>query len=839
LTPDGKIVAEQPTATPTLTRPTEPPSETPTLTRPSEPPTATPTLTRPSEPPKLDPGLTQPKPSEPPKLDPGLTPPKPSDPQRPKLDQGPRLPGGVDRPRVELPDWRVLGLDHRASFSELDSSQPLLLLPVRLETRFEQRDLKIRVYPDQIHLDEHEPLLTADEQTYGRRFWRHRLAAADQPTRREGEAWFAAHVPARRAAYVARQTRPKIAESGAPVCPKLALREAASPRRAAALPDRWAAIGYCQGAELSVQFAASIPAELACAPRLEDATAWSKGEGALPIDEAVAWMVDYDEARRVGMGLTVSLDATEYARVQQHGLNLLVVGVRGEAPQVAAQTLEGLLRAHLYTDGLELVPQGTPTNNTDERAAGWTEEVDDLEDLFARELDGAEAGTDPGADAGRLSTALGVRPALLARVRNGNVAEDGSMAAMNRALWPVTWGRYFDDLLATVAEAREDPADQVSILPAAAIAYTREFFVEQVRGGAPLPTLAIGSQPYGVLPVRRTREGLGLRRPADMLEWVLIDLKARWRASLPEVPRLDPVVGDRIGSDPKDDAVVILGSLPHPKRFAVRRLAYLRGFLEILPEYLFGGGFVRDNPACSAWVGWYLGQLEDVDNIAEQLDLIDRWQGRIRHDIADPAKRTLAEGWVEVLRALASGHAARQQPLDRLAAAYYHGAFCVDRMLQKYPPTMDDPKLLWSFFSRQPEDRTWNRPLVQAAGARGGATAAGYLDALAERLPRTFKPQPRPRMTSLGQPLSDRLSASMSAPSTSTSPSPSPSPELLADPPLLYQLLDSLKLPDDIPTDQRGSMRQALELLATLGEQDVERLELRMRETLGLASHRL
>ena len=49
---------------------------------------------------------------------------------------------------------------------------PLVLLPVRLETRFftlasGTTELRVRVFPDKIHLDSHEPDLTADEQTWG------------------------------------------------------------------------------------------------------------------------------------------------------------------------------------------------------------------------------------------------------------------------------------------------------------------------------------------------------------------------------------------------------------------------------------------------------------------------------------------------------------------------------------------------------------------------------------------------------------------------------------------------------------------------------------------------
>ena len=53
--------------------------------------------------------------------------------------------------------------------AELASSErPLALLPVRLETRFftnadGSRELRVRVYPDKVHICAHDPALSADE----------------------------------------------------------------------------------------------------------------------------------------------------------------------------------------------------------------------------------------------------------------------------------------------------------------------------------------------------------------------------------------------------------------------------------------------------------------------------------------------------------------------------------------------------------------------------------------------------------------------------------------------------------------------------------------------------
>ena len=56
-----------------------------------------------------------------------------------------------------------------------DPARPLVLFPVRLETRFFPQsdgssELRVRVYPDKVHIDTHEPELTEDELTWGRHF---------------------------------------------------------------------------------------------------------------------------------------------------------------------------------------------------------------------------------------------------------------------------------------------------------------------------------------------------------------------------------------------------------------------------------------------------------------------------------------------------------------------------------------------------------------------------------------------------------------------------------------------------------------------------------------------
>src|SRR3989442_7769372 len=98
-----------------------------------------------------------------------------------------------------------------AEVATLSAAFPLALFPVRLETRFDRSAnqspvLKIRVYPDEIMADLHEPQLTPAEFEAGKSYW--------QNSWQQGEnlaAWqtlIAGRDP-RRAAWIARETEPE------------------------------------------------------------------------------------------------------------------------------------------------------------------------------------------------------------------------------------------------------------------------------------------------------------------------------------------------------------------------------------------------------------------------------------------------------------------------------------------------------------------------------------------------------------------------------------------------------------------------------------------------------
>jgi hypothetical protein len=150
------------------------------------------------------------------------------------------------------------------------ADQPLALLPVRLETRFfampgGASELRIRVFPDQIHVDAHEPLLTAGEIEWGKHFWQQFRSASDEAARRAAWHQLADRFDATRAAWIARVLSPLDGGSAEPPrFPEVSPRPAtlsegwASTPKARALPSRWFALARLRGQVIAHAISAPV-----------------------------------------------------------------------------------------------------------------------------------------------------------------------------------------------------------------------------------------------------------------------------------------------------------------------------------------------------------------------------------------------------------------------------------------------------------------------------------------------------------------------------------------------------------------------------------------------------
>ena len=404
---------------------------------------------------------------------------------------------------------------------------PLVLLPVQIQTRYVGSQLLVRVYPDEIHLDSHQPDLTAAEREWGRSYWELIWpAAASVPTQTRAWDALAQRFGARRAAWIARRLTPTnlAARPGTPPAfpdnGPVRAPDASTAPVARVLPDRWIVMGYnVDGARTLLEAGLPIPEALVVGPGTDEPPGPPPAAGELPLDVRMRWMVDFAEAEKVGMGIRITLPGAApptYA-------TLLVFGVKtGVTPDAAATRLEALLDAHHYTRGLAFPAPGTPTNNTSEAAAGFT----DLDSGgFNVEVSPPRIGT--GADGLEVARLLGIRRDPLNFAAGAAQLEEFTAKRMHALLWAATGGSFLEQMITGLSTADLDAA--------------RRFFIDYVRSQGPLPTLRIGRQPYGLLPAMSLAA-----TTADRYTRMLTILRAIWRRSLASVPHLRPGSDDEL-----------------------------------------------------------------------------------------------------------------------------------------------------------------------------------------------------------------------------------------------------------------------------------------------------
>lgn len=468
------------------------------------------------------------------------------------------------------------GLD----LTPLGTDLPIVLFPVRLETRFDaaRSVLRVRIYPDEIFADSHEPELTERELAAGQAYWQAVGRAPDEAGERAAWRQLVQGSSGPRAAWIAEATR----GGSSP----LKLQSWTRPAMAPLLPDVWLAVGYRDGiGEVSRATSRPVksPLQLTLSPADKPSVDLS-GDG-LTIDPELLWTVDYDKALEAGMAIDLPLP--ELGK----GLDrLLVAGVvrLGRRPEDLAQSLASLLDAHRFTRGLALVAQGTPTNNTAAAPAGFPPPDPDAARSFEVERKGVRL--TPGCDGERLLRAFGLAPQRAAHLAGADRDELTPARAMNDALWPAGPGYFLENILVPRFQQPE-------------IRAVREYFVAQVPGRGPIPAFRVGAVPYGVLPVTSLRRFQADPRHHSMFEMQLPDVLRRllplWRAAVPGVPRIGR------GGDPDESLLQVLGMDAGTREVRVRNGVGPVAIINLCQSLGFLGALV--------WTVWYNRQRQTAE----------------------------------------------------------------------------------------------------------------------------------------------------------------------------------------------------------------------------------
>ena len=394
-------------------------------------------------------------------------------------------------------------IDPRELVAQLDGAIPILLVPLRIQTRFRNtpngRVLLIRVYPDDISVERHEPRLSTTERGAGESFWAAPVISEDPeiPDRKALWRGIVARFNLHRAAWIIKATNPEAPQDGEVLDVPLRVPAVWT------LPERLAFRLYGESDRFLTEEFLGTPIpdglEMGLDPT-EAGLGFNRENGNLDYPEKLRWQVDFGEAIKVGLGVEIPLSQIgNPLRIER----IMVVGVRlATDEKKSAALLERMIEGHSYTEGFSFVPQGTPTNVTNDSDAPAPADVDEtlarLTGPGAYEDDGAKTLYEDECDGLRLAHALGLSAEAMRYIEHAGQEDGREAIAMKRALWAGTLGYYAQQMLAPMLE---DHGGDNANLTEQLILAGRFFFTHFVFGRGPLPAFRIGAQPYGVLPV--------------------------------------------------------------------------------------------------------------------------------------------------------------------------------------------------------------------------------------------------------------------------------------------------------------------------------------------------
>ena len=205
--------------------------------------------------------------------------------------------------------------------------------------------------------------------------------------------------------------------------------------------------------------------------------------------------------------------------------------------------------------------------------AGYRREESELADLEQRALGPYVPHDDD--NAARFVRLLGlpdVEP--FGRLAFGADHEFARSRDMRVALFETVLGTYVRDLLATHAIDDDALTDR---LPSTVVDALRTWFETWVTGGAPVPTIRMGDQPYGILPVMPRSSVAPSSEVGRWIVDVVAVLSEEWRHAVASVPVLDHDATDSLGATPgeadaaaRDLVASVLSNNPHPRRVSLR-----------------------------------------------------------------------------------------------------------------------------------------------------------------------------------------------------------------------------------------------------------------------------
>jgi hypothetical protein len=416
-------------------------------------------------------------------------------------------------------------------YHDLDAKLPIVMLPVRIETRYfaagADLELRVRIFPSSAHVTTDRPSPDQVEHDETVAYWTVRetngdtspatVAAWQRITSMFGDA---------RAQWLRRTLAPTKNADGSLTFPSVTVTPATTDgsflaSQATALPTRFLVSGFAGTQRVFNQAGQPTPDTVSVGPHGDP--------------NAIAWQTDFKAAEAIGLAIRVPITravATKLTRIY-------VYGVREAAASSTSPTaLADLLQRHIRGDGASLMPPGTPTNNTTDDPAPTPPLASDKTPIS-------------GTDGFRIAQALGVDAGIFAGIGGSDAVTDSLVTSMHLALWPATVEYFLKQVMAPVVDSTTAVRLQSQ-------------FQSYVRPAGPFPSLRLGSQPYGILPVTSSANWMTAAGTVDPVMKGLHTLASQWLTASAHAPRVGAT------SDAGSDVISVLSQSPVSRRWTGR-----------------------------------------------------------------------------------------------------------------------------------------------------------------------------------------------------------------------------------------------------------------------------
>lgn len=350
------------------------------------------------------------------------------------------------------------------------------------------------------------------------------------------------------------------------------------------LPERFVLLGYQGNTKVLDELSAPVqaPFHVSPNPAADTESQFQFDEhGNLLVGDELRWMLDFEEALQRGMAFRVNITSIQATRGFDR---LFVLGLRLSSDAAEGKSeAETLFQHHYFSrTGFAFLPQGSPTNNTEEVNSAYRRD-DDADMSFDFVFKGLSQFEETEEwqmkrDGQWFAETLGLDTEWLKQIPFAGHTDQCEARAMNTALWPATFGYFMDTLLQPVFNDDD-------------IYYTRWFFNRFVSGRGMIPAVRIGRQPYGILPttafskiswvygdqkvsyVDYSHYFQEKQRKTEFKDWlwkfylIIRDLRDNtWQPQVQKVSRVDP----NSAKDPHQELLNILGLHPASVEFYQR-----------------------------------------------------------------------------------------------------------------------------------------------------------------------------------------------------------------------------------------------------------------------------